>query len=61
MIRIPIGDSIEEKRSGIVVEGNLRIPASAKGIIIFAHGSGSGRHSPRNQSVARKMVLLLYS
>jgi putative phosphoribosyl transferase len=55
MIRIHIGGSIEEKRLGIVVEGNLRIPASAKGIIIFSHRSGSGRHSPRNQSVARKL------
>jgi putative phosphoribosyl transferase len=55
MIGIPIRDSIEGKRLGIVVEGNLRIPGSAKGIIIFSHGSGSGRHSPRNQLVARKL------
>ncbi|MFO7963124.1 MAG: alpha/beta hydrolase [Desulfobacterales bacterium] len=34
------------------LEGNLSIPKGAKGIVVFAHGSGSSRHSPRNQSVA---------
>ncbi len=32
--------------------GVLDIPAHARGLVIFAHGSGSSRHSPRNQSVA---------
>ena len=32
--------------------GVLQVPAEAKGIVVFAHGSGSGRHSPRNQFVA---------
>jgi putative phosphoribosyl transferase len=36
-----------------VIEGNLTIPTNAKGIVIFAHGSGSSRHSPRNQFVAQ--------
>lgn len=31
----------------------LHIPSEARGIVLFAHGSGSGRHSPRNQYVAR--------
>ncbi len=35
------------------VLGNLRIPPQACGIVVFAHGSGSGRFSPRNQFVAR--------
>jgi putative phosphoribosyl transferase len=35
------------------IEGNLRIPENSKGIVIFAHGSGSGRYSPRNQYVAK--------
>jgi putative phosphoribosyl transferase len=40
-------------RSGNVnLEGNLTIPAGAKGVVLFAHGSGSSRHSPRNQFVA---------
>jgi putative phosphoribosyl transferase len=32
--------------------GNLRVPADAKGLVIFAHGSGSSRLSPRNNFVA---------
>lgn len=34
------------------LRGILTIPAGARGIVVFAHGSGSGRHSPRNQFVA---------
>jgi dienelactone hydrolase len=37
------------------LEGNLRIPEGARGVVLFAHGSGSGRHSPRNQFVARRL------
>lgn len=32
--------------------GSLTIPDKARGLVIFAHGSGSGRHSPRNRAVA---------
>src|SRR5438270_2830013 len=35
-----------------VLSGNLTIPENATGIVLFAHGSGSSRHSPRNQFVA---------
>ena len=35
------------------LEGELSVPAGARGVVLFAHGSGSGRHSPRNQYVAR--------
>jgi predicted alpha/beta-hydrolase family hydrolase len=41
-------------RSGTVqLHGDLSIPAHAQGVVLFAHGSGSSRHSPRNQFVAR--------
>ena len=41
-------------RSGtVVLEGDLIIPVGAQGVVLFAHGSGSSRHSPRNQFVAR--------
>src|SRR2546430_1400352 len=41
-------------RSGDVqLEGDLSIPDGAQGVVLFAHGSGSSRHSPRNQFVAR--------
>lgn len=36
----------------ILLEGNLNIPENARGVVLFAHGSGSSRHSPRNQYVA---------
>jgi putative phosphoribosyl transferase len=35
------------------LRGELRVPLNASGVVLFAHGSGSGRHSPRNQYVAR--------
>jgi len=46
-VRIPI--------NSIVLEGNLVIPEGAQGIVIFAHGSGSSRHSSRNKYVAWKL------
>jgi len=36
----------------VVLEGNLALPENARGIVLFAHGSGSSRHSPRNRYVA---------
>ena len=40
---------------GEAIEGNLTIPADARGIVLFAHGSGSSRHSPRNRFVAKTL------
>lgn len=37
----------------VELEGELKLPAGATGVVLFAHGSGSSRHSPRNQYVAR--------
>ncbi len=37
----------------VQVEGLLELPANALAIVLFAHGSGSSRHSPRNRYVAR--------
>src|SRR5205807_1427383 len=47
LVEIPAGH--------VTLEGNLGIPADATGIVLFAHGSGSSRHSPRNRAVARMM------
>jgi dienelactone hydrolase len=44
LVRIPAGD--------VTLEGNLRIPDAARGLVVFAHGSGSSRFSPRNRFVA---------
>ena len=43
-IQIPIGS--------MSLSGDLNIPDGAQGVVLFAHGSGSGRHSPRNRYVA---------
>jgi len=37
----------------VTLEGNLSMPEAARGVVLFAHGSGSSRHSPRNRAVAR--------
>lgn len=49
----------------VILEGNLYVPQQAKGIVLFAHGSGSSRFSVRNQFVARvlqeaKLATLLF-
>src|SRR5512141_2192919 len=38
---------------GVILEGDLALPDPVQGLILFAHGSGSSRHSPRNRAVAR--------
>ena len=38
---------------GVILDGILRVPERATGLVLFAHGSGSGRLSPRNQFVAQ--------
>lgn len=44
-----------EISKNITLQGNLIIPKAAKGLVIFAHGSGSSRLSPRNQKVATEL------
>ena len=39
--------------AAVTLEGTLAFPPGAKGVVVFAHGSGSSRYSPRNQFVAR--------
>lgn len=39
----------------VSLDGSLAIPAGAAGIVVFAHGSGSSRHSPRNRYVAEAL------
>ena len=46
-VQVPVG--------AVELEGNLRIPDDAQGVVLFAHGSGSGRHSPRNRYVAEAL------
>lgn len=37
---------------GVTLDGDLTVPTSARGVVVFAHGSGSSRLSPRNRQVA---------
>jgi putative phosphoribosyl transferase len=43
---------VEIPLDNITLKGNLSVPPKPKGMVIFSHGSGSGRFSPRNNSVA---------
>ncbi|HNW37497.1 MAG TPA: alpha/beta hydrolase, partial [Methanosarcina vacuolata] len=49
------GSEIQIPIDSITLEGNLTIPDGAKGIVVFAHGSGSSRFSPRNRYVAQEL------
>jgi dienelactone hydrolase len=46
-VRIPAGEA--------TLQGDLVIPTGARGVVLFAHGSGSSRHSPRNRAVAAEL------
>ena len=39
----------------VALEGALELPAECTGVVLFAHGSGSSRHSPRNNFVAQRL------
>jgi pimeloyl-ACP methyl ester carboxylesterase len=47
-IEVPVGD--------VSLEGTLTIPPDPQGVVVFVHGSGSGRFSPRNRAVAGVLV-----
>ena len=40
---------------GVFLKGDLATPERTRGVVLFAHGSGSSRHSPRNQFVAQRL------
>ena len=44
---------VQIKVDSVLLDGTLNVPVGATGIVLFAHGSGSSRYSPRNQYVAR--------
>ncbi len=45
--------SVRVSAGPVTLEGDLSIPQGARGVVLFAHGSGSSRHSPRNRYVAQ--------
>jgi len=46
---------MEISLKNVTLEGDLVVPKDAVGLVIFAHGSGSSRHSPRNRMVAEEL------
>lgn len=54
--RVPEGPDcdleVEIPAGGITLHGHLHLPDRPRGVVVFAHGSGSSRHSPRNRFVA---------
>src|ERR1700704_4799741 len=45
LVQVPAGS--------VTLDGNITLPEDARAVVLFAHGSGSSRHSPRNRYVAR--------
>src|SRR5256885_14187457 len=48
-----MSELVQVDADGVTLEGDLIVPAGATGIVLFAHGSGSSRHSSRNRTVAQ--------
>jgi dienelactone hydrolase len=47
--------SLQVPVAGVVLEADVAVPEQARGVVVFAHGSGSSRHSPRNRYVASQL------
>jgi len=60
MIQSPEGPQIDREIripvAGATLQGTIAVPGSARGIVLFAHGSGSSRFSPRNRFVAAHLL-----
>jgi dienelactone hydrolase len=51
----PMPEFVSIPTAGVKLEGALAMPDNCRGIVVFAHGSGSSRHSPRNRYVAEAL------
>src|SRR3712207_5972746 len=49
------GETVQVAAGAATLEGTLVTPANARSVVLFAHGSGSSRHSPRNRYVAAEL------
>jgi dienelactone hydrolase len=50
-----VQESLEIPAAGVVLPADIVVPEQARGVVLFAHGSGSSRHSPRNRHVAAEL------
>src|SRR5882762_1017540 len=57
MAKDPETRAVTIPASEVELAGDLTVPEGAQGVVLFAHGSGSSRHSPRNQFVAPSWLL----
>jgi dienelactone hydrolase len=51
------GSSLQIPVAGVELDADVTVPAGARGVVVFAHGSDSSRHSPRNRAVADVLQL----
>ena len=51
--KLELDQAVRIRSGRVQLDGELKVPQGATGIVLFAHGSGSSRNSPRNQYVAR--------
>lgn len=54
-VRVSSQCQVRVRAGRVSLEGALGLPDGTRGVVVFAHGSGSGRHSPRNQFVAERL------
>ncbi|WP_020579153.1 dienelactone hydrolase family protein [Actinopolymorpha alba] len=52
---VPVAVEVGAPAEGVRLLGDLVVPQPAYGVVLFAHGSGSSRHSPRNRAVAKAL------
>jgi putative phosphoribosyl transferase len=50
-----VTETVEIPTAGVALEADIEVPRDARGVVLFAHGSGSGRRSPRNRHVAGQL------
>jgi putative phosphoribosyl transferase len=53
---VPTARAMKLRVGEVALDADVTVPANARGLVLFAHGSGSGRHSPRNKAVANTLV-----
>jgi putative phosphoribosyl transferase len=52
---VTVAQALRIEVAGVLLDADVAVPGQPRGIVLFAHGSGSGRHSPRNRYVADEL------